>query len=39
MEFIRDNGVLTINLDSILTLALAVNVLLVGYGLKNRSSF
>ena len=39
MEFIRDNGVLTINLDSILTLALAVIVLLVGYGLKNRSSF
>ena len=39
MEFIRDNGVLTINLDSILTLALAVIVWLVGYGLKNRSSF
>lgn len=39
MEFIRDNGVLTINLDSILTLALAVIVLLIGYGLKNRSSF
>ncbi|NMW84831.1 sodium/glutamate symporter [Peptoniphilus sp. AGMB00490] len=39
MEFIRENGVLTINLDSILTLALAVILLLVGYGIKNRSSF
>ncbi|WP_277219079.1 sodium/glutamate symporter [Peptoniphilus vaginalis] len=39
MEFIKENGVLTINLDSILTLALAVIVLLAGYGLKNRSSF
>lgn len=32
MEFVRENGILTINLDSILTLALAVIVLLVGYG-------
>lgn len=39
MEFIRENGILTINLDSILTLALAVIVLLVGYGVKNRSAF
>lgn len=39
MEFIRENGILTINLDSILTLALAVILLLVGYGVKNRSSF
>ena len=39
MEFIRENGVLTINLDSILTLALAVIVLLIVYGLKNRSAF
>ena len=39
MEFIRENGILNINLDSILTLALAVIVLLVGYGVKNRSAF
>lgn len=39
MEFVRENGILTINLDSILTLALAVIVLLVGYGVKNRSKF
>ncbi|WP_062552322.1 sodium/glutamate symporter [Peptoniphilus phoceensis] len=39
MEFIRENGILTINLDSILTLALAVIVLLVGYGIKNKSAF
>lgn len=39
MEFVRENGILTINLDSILTLALAVIVLLVGYGVKNRSAF
>lgn len=39
MEFIRENGILTINLDSILTLALTVIVLLVGYGVKNRSAF
>lgn len=39
MEFIKENGILTINLDSILTLALAVIVLLVGYGVKNRSAF
>lgn len=39
MEIIRENGILTINLDSILTLALAVIVLLVGYGVKNRSAF
>lgn len=39
MEFIRENSILTINLDSILTLALAVIVLLVGYGVKNRSAF
>lgn len=39
MEFIRENGILTINLDSILTLALAVIVLLVGYEVKNRSAF
>ena len=37
MEFVRENGILTINLDSILTLALAVIVLLVGYGVKNKS--
>lgn len=39
MEFIKENGVLNINLDSILTLALAVIVLLAGYGIKNRSLF
>lgn len=39
MEFVRENGILTINLDSILTLALAVIVLLVGYGVKNKSEF
>lgn len=39
MEFIRENSILNINLDSILTLALAVIVLLVGYGVKNRSAF
>lgn len=39
MEFIRENGILNINLDSILTLALAVIVLLIGYGVKNRSAF
>lgn len=39
MEFIRENGIFNINLDSILTLALAVIVLLVGYGVKNRSAF
>ncbi|MBM7549553.1 sodium/glutamate symporter [Peptoniphilus gorbachii] len=39
MEFIRENGIFNINLDSILTLALAVIVLLVGYGVKNRSVF
>ncbi len=39
MEFIRENGILTINLDSILTLALAVIVLLVGYGVRNKLQF
>ncbi|WP_062552325.1 sodium/glutamate symporter [Peptoniphilus phoceensis] len=39
MEFIRENGILTINLDSILTLALAVVVLLVGYGVRNKLQF
>ena len=39
MEFIRENGILTINLDSILTLALAVIVLLIGYGVRNKLQF
>ena len=39
MEFIRENCILTINLDSILTLALAVIVLLVGYGVRNKLQF
>lgn len=39
MEFIRENEILTINLDSILTLALAVIVLLVGYGVRNKLQF
>ena len=39
MEFIRENGILTISLDSILTLALAVVVLLVGYGVRNKLQF
>lgn len=39
MTFETLEGILNINLDSILTLALASILLLIGYGLKNRVYF